>query len=85
MRTVMMMMMVMMMMTMTKMMMVMMVMMVLQMQRAAEEEGRSKLEEFTKGLEAKMQGYRLTIIVITVVLFYPLTPGLWEISQSSGR
>ena len=79
MRTVMMMMMVMMM---TKM---MMVMMVLQMQRAAEEEGRSKLEEFTKGLEAKMQGYRLTIIVITVVLFYPLTPGLWEISQSSGR
>ena len=83
MRTVMMMMMmVMMMMMMTKM---MMVMMVLQMQRAAEEEGRSKLEEFTKGLEAKMQGYRLTIIVITVVLFYPLTPGLWEISQSSGR
>ena len=78
MRTVMMMMMVM----VTKM---MMVMMVLQMQRAAEEEGRSKLEEFTKGLEAKMQGYRLTIIVITVVLFYPLTPGLWEISQSSGR
>ena len=82
MRTVMMMMMVMMVMMMTKM---MMVMMVLQMQRAAEEEGRSKLEEFTKGLEAKMQGYRLTIIVITVVLFYPLTPGLWEISQSSGR
>jgi len=30
----------------------------LQVQRAAEEEGRSKLEEFTKGLEAKMQGYR---------------------------
>jgi len=30
----------------------------LQMQKAAEEEGRSKMEELTKGLETKMQGYR---------------------------
>merc|ERR1712192_304228 len=30
----------------------------LQMQRAAEEQGRAKLEEFTNGLEAKMQQYR---------------------------
>jgi len=30
----------------------------LQMQRAAEEQGRVKLEEMAQGLEAKMRGYR---------------------------
>merc|ERR1712233_117136 len=30
----------------------------LQMQRAGEEEKRSKMEALTKGLEAKLQGYR---------------------------
>ena len=30
----------------------------IQMQRAAEEQGRVKLEEIAQGLEAKMRGYR---------------------------
>ena len=41
--------------------MLLLMMMMMQMQRATEEEGRSKMEELTKGLETKMQGYRLLI------------------------
>ena len=72
------------------MMVMIMVMMMMQMQRAAEEQGRSKMEEFTQGLEAKMQGYRSVILI-----FFDdnqnsrdleISPGLgpWEISQLPG-
>ena len=53
-----------------------------QVQRAAEEEGRSKLEELTKGLEAKMQGYRLTMIDADICIGNPPTAGF---TSGSGK
>ena len=49
------------------MMIMMITMMIMQMQRAGEEEKRSKMEALTKGLEAKLQGYRWGILVRLVI------------------
>ena len=45
---------------------------IVQMQRAAEEQGRARLEEFTSGLEAKMQRYRLVFVMSIPTLLQPV-------------
>ena len=46
-----------------------------QMQGATEEQERARLEEFTSGLEAKMQRYRLVFVMSISTLLHPV---IWE-------